>query len=47
MGNISSQNSPADYVEQRKKEEARTITIIAIVVMTGFASLLVYMFFGH
>jgi hypothetical protein len=47
MENTSTQNSATDYLKQKSKEEARLITIIAVVVMIGFVSLLAYMFFGH
>lgn len=46
MGNVSTPNSPVDYLEQKKKNEGRLIAIIAVVVMTCFAALLAYMFFG-
>ncbi len=47
MGNVSTPNSPVDYLEQKRKNEERLITIIAVVVMICFAALLAYMFFGN
>ncbi len=47
MENISTSQSPTDYLEQKQKNDARLITIIAVVVMIGFLSLLAYMFFGN
>ncbi|MCB0664835.1 MAG: hypothetical protein KDC80_03390 [Saprospiraceae bacterium] len=47
MENVSSHNSPTDYLDKMHREEARINTIIAAIVMVGFATLLAYMFFGH
>jgi hypothetical protein len=47
MENTSTQNSAADYLKQKSREEARIITIIAVVVLIVFVSLLAYLFFGH
>jgi len=47
MENTSTQNSSLDYLEQKKREDARLIAIIAVVVMIGFFSLLSFMFFGY
>ncbi len=46
MENVSHQNS-AHSLEESRKQENRLIAIIAIVVMTGFITLLGYMFFGY
>ena len=46
MENTSTHNSANEYLQQKSKEDARLITIIAVVVMIGFVSLLAYMFFG-
>ncbi len=46
MENTSTPHSSMDYLEQKKREDARLITIIAVVVMIGFLSLLSFLFFG-
>jgi len=47
MENLSTNNSVADYMEQKQRSEARIITLIAVVVLTAFAGLLCYMFLGN
>lgn len=46
MENTHTQNSASEYLAQKSKQDARLITIIAVVVMIGFACLLAYMFLG-
>ncbi len=47
MENTSTQQPYNDYLEQRKKHDARIIAVIATVVLLGFFALLAYMFFGY
>ena len=47
MENTSTHNSASEYLEHKSRDEARLITIIAVVVMIGFIGLLAYMFFGN
>ena len=47
MDNTSTQNSSLEYLEQKKREDARLIAIIAAVVLIAFFSLLSFMFFGY
>ena len=47
MDNTSTQNSSLEYLEQKKREDARLIAIIAVVVLIAFFGLLSFMFFGY
>ncbi len=46
MENVSEQDWSQEMDEKRQKREARIMAIIAVVVLSGFVALLLYMFFG-